>query len=140
MKRIKLACILSVLGCATYVARAEFNVTLKSTVSDAVSTLATRLYNQGAPAGPGVDPSDVGDAVWLVFDVDGGGVFQPGALTGITYDGTVADLLAKMIQPGDYVLQTTIPGHWREESAARLRGCPPISRLAGPVQTMREAP
>lgn len=87
---------------------AEFGVSLRTTASDTSDSGATRLYNLGAPAGPGADPSEVNDPVWLVFDVDGDGVLTAGALNNPTYDGTINGLRAALIDADDYVVFTTV--------------------------------
>ena len=110
---------------------ANFNATLRTTISDASNSAAVRFFNQGAPNGPGVDPSEAGDPVWLVFDVDGGGVFNPGALNGVSYNGTVEDLIAKLIQPGDFVIRTNIPGPIEGRMATPLLGLPSNLQTGG---------
>lgn len=131
MKNRLLATLFMTIACFPSALVAEFGVTLKTTQSETTDTLTTRLYNQGAPAGPGVGPSEKDDPVWLIFDVDGGGVFQPGALTGINYDGTIADLLAKMIQPGDHVIQSTVPGPIAGRLNRSFTGLPSFLQTGG---------
>lgn len=90
------------------ISSAEFGLSLRTTSSDASDSAATRLFNLGAPAGPGSDPSEVSDPLWLVFDLDGDGIFATGALNNPSYDGTVNGLRAVLIDADDFVVFTTV--------------------------------
>ncbi len=96
------------LGAGVYSSTAEFGVSLRTTASDTSDSGATRLYNLGAPAGPGTDPSEVSDPMWLVFAVDGDGIITAGALSNPSYDGTANGLRTALIDPDDFVVFTTL--------------------------------
>lgn len=116
---------------------ADFGVELRTTRNNDSTDPAVRLYNAGAPSGPGVDPSESGsivnpaenDPLWLVFDVDGDGIFNPGALDGVTYDGTVTDLIARMIDADDLVYRRMV------NSALEGRTIQNIVGIAAEAQT-----
>lgn len=90
-------------------ASADFGVTLRTTSTDTSNTASTRLFNVGAPAGPGVDASELSDPLWLIFDVDGDGIFQSGALSGsVQSDGTQAGVRNSLFDLDDYVVFSVV--------------------------------
>jgi hypothetical protein len=107
------ACIVNALLITS--ALSDFGVTLRTTLDDSVNTAAVRFYNAGAPNGPGSVASEVGDPVWLVFDVDGDGVFrggpngfEPAPSYNLPGGADTTDLRSAIIDSDDHVVFTTV--------------------------------
>lgn len=126
-------------------AYADFGAELRTVTADGNTTPAVRFYNQGAPSGPGVDPSESGsidnptqnDPLWLVFDIDGDGIFNTGALDGLIYDGTVSGLAAAMIDPDDFIAMSSVNSAIQGRTIQNFVGLPSEAQTGGTGDSQR---
>ncbi len=108
-------------------ASAAFGVNLSTTLNDGSPNAATRLYNDAAFT----DASEVGDPLWLVFDVDGDGIFASGALANPSYDGTATGLRNALIDADDYVIFSQVNGPLQGRNATAFVGLPSFLQTGG---------
>ena len=102
-------CAAAVLASAfgTQQAVADFGVTLRTTSTDTGNTASTRLYNN--PPAQVDNASELSDPLWLIFDVDGDGIFQSGALSGsVQTDGTQIGVRNALFDLDDYVVFSVV--------------------------------
>jgi hypothetical protein len=90
-------------------AEASFGVTLRTTTTAGLNTPVDRLFQDAALT----DDSDATDPIWLVFDVDGDGIFvggangsTPASNYNIPVNGGATELRNAMIDADDYAIFT----------------------------------